>query len=61
MSSKIETSRSSPENQLLNELRSTVKNRWNEFDDQLPGLLKNASPEYKKIKAAYESLSNDLA
>lgn len=60
MSSKIENQPSSAENQLLTELQSTVKNRWDEFDGQLPKLLKHGDSQYQKIKSSYEELSSDL-
>ena len=61
MSSKIETKNSPSETQLLDELRSTVITRWDEFDGQLPALLKHGDGQYQKIKVAYEELSIDLA
>lgn len=55
MSSKIENRPSSVENQLLTELQSTVKNRWDEFDHQ-----KNRNTDHAKIKIVYDGLVADL-
>lgn len=41
---------SSLENQLLNELQSTVKSRWNDFD--------NALPTGASFKSEYQSMKN---
>jgi hypothetical protein len=53
MSPKNEIQQSSPENQLLNELQSTVKSRWNEFDNALPTGASFKS-EYQSMKNAYD-------
>lgn len=53
MSSNNEIQRSSHENQLLNELQSTVKSRWNEFDNALPTGASFKS-EYQSMKNAYD-------
>lgn len=53
MPSKNEIQSSSLENQLLNELQSTVKSRWNEFDNALPTGASFKS-EYQSMKNAYD-------
>ena len=53
MSPKNEIQQSSLENQLLNELQSTVKSRWNEFDNALPTGASFKS-EYQSMKNAYD-------
>ena len=60
MSSNNEIQRSSHENQLLNELQSTVKSRWNEFDNALPTGASFKS-EYQSMKNAYDWLIADLS
>ena len=53
MSSKIETKNSSSETQLLDELRSTVITRWDEFDNALP-IGASFKSEYQSMKSAYD-------
>lgn len=58
--SPIETQRtSSPENILLEKLKSTLTARWQDFDRQLPA-GKFVYPAYVNIKSSYEWLLADL-
>ena len=58
--SPIETQRtSSPENTLLEKLKSTLTTRWQDFDRQLPA-GKFVYPAYVNIKSSYEWLLADL-
>ena len=60
MSSKIETKNSPSETQLLDELRSTVITRWNEFDNALP-IGASFKSEYQSMKSAYDWLIADIS
>ena len=60
MSSKIETKNSSSETQLLDELRSTVITRWDEFDNALP-IGASFKSEYQSMKSAYDWLIADIS
>mgnify|MGYP006928748262 FL=1 len=60
MSSKIETKNSPSETQLLDELRSTVITRWDEFDNALP-IGASFKSEYQSMKSAYDWLIADIS
>ena len=54
MPPSIETQRtSSPENTLLEKLKSTLTARWQDFDRQLPG-AKLIYPAYTNMQSSYK-------
>ena len=60
MPPSIETQRtSSPENTLLEKLKSTLTARWQDFDRQLPG-AKLIYPAYTNMQSSYKWLMSDL-